>query len=87
MPVRLSGEPCPVFYTEPQKRCQQIGEHPEKYHWHLGEIFEAQTKQKKRKGWKSYGCYFEALKEKGGTGKFSEMLKCFIKIHIINYST
>lgn len=49
MPVGLSGEPCPVFYTEPQKRCQQIGEHPEKkYHWHLGEIFEAQAKQKEK---------------------------------------
>lgn len=46
-----------------------------------------QNKTKQNNGWKNYGCYFESLKDKGGTGEFSDTLKGFIKRHVINYST
>lgn len=48
MLARLSGEPCPLFCTEPQKRCKHIGQHPEKNHWQPQEVYEAQAKRKKK---------------------------------------
>lgn len=50
MPVRLSGEACPVFYIEPQKRCKETGYHPEKTKTLVPmRIFEAEAKPKKEK--------------------------------------